>query len=198
MKLVKEFGRKLDDLWRRRSAGIRALIRKPEGRVMSLTRARRDKVISQLQDLATKLLFRKDFKRELKRLRTLSKQRRIKGRGLDARFDRIAHWACDCFKGPIVYSFWKGSRCLYVGKGKSWKRLRSYRKSVYLKDADTLEVWQITSRKQLPKAECLAIHLFNPRDAKIRAAHVKGKSRCPLCVVHKRIREVVRAVFYMP
>ena len=72
-----------------------------------------------------------------------------------------------------MYSFWKGRQCLYVGKGKSWTRLKGYEKSVYLRDATTVRVRGVTSPSHLAKAECLMRHLLDPRDNRIRPA--KGR-----------------------
>ncbi len=53
-----------------------------------------------------------------------------------------------------MYSFWDRKKCLYVGKGKNWKRLRAYKRSVFLKYADRLKVLQVKSKSRLPSAEC--------------------------------------------
>jgi len=54
-----------------------------------------------------------------------------------------------------VYSFWYCKKCMYVGKGKDWKRLQAYKKSIYLKYADRLKALLVKTKSRLPSAECL-------------------------------------------
>ena len=94
-------------------------------------------------------------------------------------------WARRVSDGPIIYAFWREKKCLYVGKGKSYRRLKHYEKSVYLIYADCVEAWEVGSKARLPRAECLAIHLFSPRDNKQKkAAKVKWGKSCPICKKH--------------
>ena len=104
------------------------------------------------------------------------------------------NWAERSLRGPIVYSFWRGRKCLYVGKGKSYRRLHSYKKSIYLSSGSSLEVWQIRTKRALPRAECLAVHLFAPRDNEKKAARVKWGSKCPICRKHDLIRDEISSL----
>jgi hypothetical protein len=83
-----------------------------------------------------------------------------------------------------------------VGKGKSWRRLRSYDRSAYL-HAQCIEVFEITSKSQLGKAECLATHLFEPRDQKVKPAKVKWGKACPICRKHDDVRDKLKTLFKM-
>ena len=65
------------------------------------------------------------------------------------------------------------NRCLYVGKGKSRGRLKHYERTFYLKEADLLEVYDVQSTSLLPRVECLAVHLFDPRDNRAKPARRK-------------------------
>lgn len=91
--------------------------------------------------------------------------------------------------GPIIYSFWKGSRCLYVGKGKSYRRLSAYKGHHYLTVADSLKVWRVKSKNKVPSAECLAVHLFRPRFNENKPAKVKWGKKCPVCRSHDELKE---------
>jgi len=104
-------------------------------------------------------------------------------------------WAGSSLSGPIVYGFWKGNRCLYIGKGGSWRRLKSYEKSAYLLQATRIKAFCIKTKSQLAKAECLATHLFNPRDKKMKPAKVKWGKKCPICRKHDEVRRQVQNLF---
>lgn len=195
MSLTKQFERKLDELWRRRIANIHSLVRRRCGRRKTFSRKHREHGIRQLQQMATIILSREGARDELAEITVFRRQRRVRGRGLSERYQRLIDWADEHLTGPIIYSFWRGKRCLYVGKGTSWHRLKSYRKSVYLKEATNLKVRGIRSRSVLAKAECLATHLFHPRDNAVKAARGKWSKSCPICSTHKMIRTELRALF---
>jgi hypothetical protein len=103
-------------------------------------------------------------------------------------------WARRKLRGPIVYSFWKGKSCLYVGKGKSYRRLRSYKKTIFLRPGHSLEVWQVKTKRALPSAECLAIHLFSPRYNENKPARVKWGGKCPICRMHDFVQEEISSL----
>jgi hypothetical protein len=195
MALTKTFARKLDALWHRRSAEIRALGLRHRGRPKLFTRAIREKGINALQETATAILLKKGAKRELRKLVVAQYWRRIRGYGLDSRFGAMTRGLADVVGGPIVYSFWKGQRCLYVGKGRSIRRLHHYQKSAYLVQATRLKVVEVKGKSHLPKAECLSTHLYEPRDQKVKAADTKWGKKCPICRTHDQIREGLRFLF---
>lgn len=115
--------------------------------------------------------------------------RYIAGYGIKNRFDHLHSWAQQRFDEPIIYSFWKGKRCLYVGKGKSYRRLNAYKHSHYLMAANCIEVWPVMSENKLPSSECLAVHLFKPSDNENKPAKVKWGKRCPICRRHDNVKE---------
>ena len=154
---------------------------------MSRTTSIRDKLRRGLLLVATDILVRKHARRKFSSATIDRHLRFIGGFGIQDRFDKIFRWAEKNLDGPIVYSFWRGKKCLYVGKGKSYRRLRHYQKNIYLKEADSLKVWRVVSKSQLPRAECLGIHLFHPRDNKRKAAKVKWGKSCPVCKRHDEI-----------
>ena len=95
------------------------------------------------------------------------------------------------------YSFWRGKKCLYLGKGKSWKRLRSYRKTIYVHQGTLLKVRGITSKSHLGKAECLAHHLDKPGHNIIRPARTKWGKGCPVCKATREIRNDLKSLFHL-
>jgi hypothetical protein len=196
MSEAKQFSRKLEELWNRRTTTLRShVIPRGRGKALGFTKAVRTRLIGDLLDVASRILIRREARSEFDVVKRGRRLRRIKGRGLLARGNETISWAESALRGPIVYSFWRGSRCLYVGKGNSWTRLKAYAKSAYLKEADSIEVHLIKGKSQLGKAECLATHLFNPRDNKVRAARIKWGKACPVCRKHDMIRRELLGLF---
>jgi len=66
-----------------------------------------------------------------------------------------------------------------------------------LLQATCAEVFCVAGQSQLGKAECLATHLFNPRDNKMKASKVKWGKACPICKKHDQVRRDLKALFKM-
>lgn len=179
----------LDEAVERRTGQLRRLVVSGDhGAPKQYTKTIRDKLKKQILSAASAVLVDEHASAEFKKLVVRRRLRFIKGFGTADRFDRLYRWARRKLDGPIVYAFWRHKTCLYVGKGKSYRRLKHYEKSVYLWHATALEVWEIKTKSQLPRAECLAIHLFEPRDNKQKkAAKVKWGKVCPICKRHDEI-----------
>jgi hypothetical protein len=198
MAIETRFKRKLDSLWHRRTERLRSLvIQRGQGQPPIFTRALRDRLIADLLLDAMSIVLKRDGWRELREAIQGRKLWHIRGRGVVNRGDQLAKWVDALPKGPIVYGFWKGKRCLYIGKGGTQGRLYSYMKSVYLLEADTVEVYRLYNKSQLPKVECLATHLFAPRDHKVKPSKAKWGKLCPVCEVHDTIRAELRQLFKM-
>ncbi|MCK6445338.1 MAG: hypothetical protein L6Q99_03015 [Planctomycetes bacterium] len=198
MALAKQFSRKLDQLWHRRTDELRAqVVPRGAGKPPSFTKKVRQKLVDELLDLASTILIRRSGRAEFRATVAHRRLRFIRERGLLKRGKGLVQWAQRTVKGPIVYAFWRRRRCLYVGKGKSWRRLRSYEKSAYLLSATCVEVFSVRSKSQLGKAECLATHLFDPRDQRVRPARVKWGKACPICRRHDAVRDELRGLFRM-
>lgn len=198
--LRKRFAKKLDDLWRRRTAELRALVI-PQGPGASpqFSKTVRQKHTDELLSMATDLLLGREGKKEFRRTYSERRLRQIGGGSLEKRALRLSDWAKSQAFGPIVYAFWKGKKCLYVGKGDSWKRLAGYAKgkSAYLLQATCVEVFCVKGKSHLPKAECLATHLFEPQDQKVKPANKKWGKKCPICRKRDHIRDDLQALFKM-
>jgi hypothetical protein len=194
--LTKKFSRLLDDALERRTEYLRRLVvPSNQGAPKKYTKKVRDRLKKKLLLAASEVLVREHAAREFTKAIVRRRLRFITGFGYQDRFDRIYRWAKSKFHGPVIYSFWRGKKCLYVGKGKSYRRLRHYEKSFYLWQADSLEMWQVTSESRLPRAECLAIHMFHPRDNKQKkAAKVKWGRKCPICKRHDEAASEISAL----
>ena len=196
MSLSKQFNRTLDELWHRRTAELRALaVPRGQGQPLAFSKKIRQRRTDRLLDVATRLLLKREGIRAFKNIVAERRLRFVKGYGLDDRFHHLLDWAKKECAGPIVYAFWRGRKCLYVGKGASWRRLHRYDKSAYLLEATCLEVFCIQGKSHLPQAECLATHLFKPRDQKIKPAKAKWGKKCPVCKKHDQIRMQLKALF---
>jgi hypothetical protein len=196
MALAKQFVRKLDNLWTRRTSELRAMvIPRGVGKPTAFSRQLRERLINRLLDDATKLLLRREGKKEFFEVVSQRHLRQIKGRGLMQRGRNLISWARAKFSTPIIYSFWKGKKCLYVGKAANWRRLRGYERSAYLLGASAVEIFTVGSKSQLCKAECLATHLFAPRDLKVKPARVKWGKACPICRKHDRVHRELKMLF---
>jgi hypothetical protein len=196
MALTKNFLRSLDEAIERRTEYLRRLVVPAgQGAPMKYTRKVRDRLKKKLLLGASEVLVRDQAQDEFSRTTEKRHLRFIGGFGIQNRFDRIYRWAKRKIHGPIIYAFWRGKKCLYVGKGKSYRRLKHYEKSIYLLQADSLEVWQVGAKSWLPRAECLAIHLFDPRDNKQKkAAKVKWGKGCPICKRHDEVASEISAL----
>jgi hypothetical protein len=198
MSLAKHFSNKLEDLWKRRTAELRALvIPRGVGQPPKFSRQVRQRYINHLLDDASKILLKRDGWSEFRKIAPHRRLWQIKGHGLLNRGSNLLKWAETKLPGPIVYTFWRGRKCLYVGKGGTWKRLHSYEKSAYLLQANCIEVFLVTNKSQLGKAECLATHLFQPRDEKVKPAKEKWGKACPICRKHDAIRDELNSLFKM-
>jgi hypothetical protein len=183
-----QFLRQLRQLMERRTDAIRRIVIPKKGSPRKMDRRTRDRLRVKLLDSASKVLVRETAKKEFQRLINPRRLHFISGWGVENRFSDLYSWARSNLKGPIIYSFWKGRKCLYVGKGKSHRRLRGYRNSHYLMAADNVRVWQVKSRSKLPSAECLAVHLFKPTKNANKPAKVKWGRKCPICRRHDELK----------
>ena len=192
--MKKDFERQLDDLWKRRTRAIRDLVRTRKGKPKEFTKKIRDKGIKAIADLSTRILLRQGAKEEFRELVCPQRMTHLSG-SWEKRADRLLQWAKQHFSKPIIYSFWRKSECLYVGKGKSWRRLRHYRDHKYLKESTLIKVFEVRQKSTLAKAECLAVHRFDPKYNKKTPGNQKWGKKCPICQAHDQIRSELRALF---
>lgn len=195
MALHTQFHRKLDQLWKRQTENLRSLIKPKPGKPLAFTRVTRNRLIAQLLELATQVLLRRSARRAFQETYVKRRLFHLRGHGPRARGDSLVTFS-KSLSGPIVYAFWKGKHCLYVGKGHKPSRLKSHRKS-YGREADSVEVYFVRSRTFLPKAECLATHMFEPRDLAVRPSRVAWGKKCPVCARHDQIRRELFGLFAM-
>ncbi len=195
MALFTEFDRELNALWQDRIAKTRSLLKKPKGRPKSFSQKDRDKRIGRLKELAASILTKEKARSELQKIASFPPKRKsLRG---NHRYDKMLTWAKN-FSGPIVYSFWRKKKCLYIGQSESAKqRMPNYRNNTILNKADRLKVHVIRRKTELGKAECLAIHLYNPSGNRADPPKKKYDKRCPVCCKIKKIIEDIDSLFRM-
>jgi ribosomal protein L33 len=189
LSFAKQFVTSLNQLIDRRTDRIRRLVIPSKGPTKKFDKARRDQMRNSILESASRVLVRKRAWEEFQELVGPRSLRLIRGRGDSGRFNHIYGWASKRFESPIIYSFWRGKKCLYVGKGSSYRRLAGYKNNTLLSKSDCIEVWPVRSKRRLPAAECLAVHYFRPSENENKPARVKWGRKCPICRRHDELRE---------
>jgi len=197
MAFRKTFERKLSTLLHRRIDPLVRLIKPKRGPQKVFTKRHREDGIAELQELAEQILRKAVVPGRLKEITSGSRRTMLRGRGIDDRFKQMCAWAEQSLRGPIIYSFWRGKRCLYVGKGGSWRRLRSYRRHILLQEATSLRVRMVAGKSHVAMAECMSIHLHNPKHNINQSSKPKYSKRCPICKTNREIRDELRSLFRM-
>jgi len=135
MSLQREFERKLDELWERRTASLRReFLPHPRGKQLTFNKTVRNRLLNELLDITTEIVLRETtIRAEYEEGFRQRKFIQIQGRGFEKKFTRVFDFARDVAgERPFVYIFWRQRQCLYVGQAGTFRRLRAYRKSYYL------------------------------------------------------------------
>lgn len=194
MARAKQLERLLEDtLERRREELLRVVLPGGKGRPKTLSRRMRDRRASELVQLAEEILVRRLGKRAFAARVYRRHLKHVRG-GDEKRFWQLYDWASRTMRRPIVYSFWQDHTSLYVGKGASYRRLKNYRRTTLLRDADSVEIWEIRTRRLLPSSECLAIHYFVPLHNEYKAARRKWTSKCPVCEKKRDFKQQLKSL----
>lgn len=94
MALTKQFSNRLDSLWKRRTATLRALVvPRGVGQPPKFSRQVRDRLINDLLDDATKLLLEQEGHTEFKTVAPHRRLMQIRGHGLLKRGSNMLKWA---------------------------------------------------------------------------------------------------------
>ena len=193
-----EFNRILNRLHERRTDGIRRLLIPRPGPLQTLTKRRRERKIRELQEVASKALAKKLARAEFEKIVDDKKVWRTKGWGKDRKGRIFRSWVRDEIapKWGKVYVFWKKRECRYVGRTRRrGLRPSSHFERSWFNGTTRIDVYLTRQKRNAPRLECLAIHRFRPTKNKVRAAKQKWTPRCPLCAVHKKIRNELRQIY---
>ncbi len=201
MAKTKEFDRKLDELFQRRTANLRREVGlKKKGPTLKFTKAKVKKSVAGLCETAREVLIRDVGKAAFATCSSKKRQwhpKRGKGYGVEAKKSAFRDWFDDKVdSSTCVYVFWTGKRCEYVGRtGKGGRRPEHHFQKFWMSGVTRIDVYSIRTRKDLPKAECLAIHLFHPFRNAIKASKPKYCSKCPVCSVERRVKKDLNYLF---
>ena len=155
----------------------------------------RDKRIATLMEIADKIVLR-DAKIRLTECISALRKKRYTGPS-GTRGEDIYKWARATFpKGPILYSFWKGTKCIYVGKGQNYGRINHYKKHRYLDKsvANQIKISSIRGRSYSHLAEHIAYRIYEPKENVNEPARGRYNKRCILCRKEEKIEKVLRGL----
>jgi hypothetical protein len=201
MSLAKAFDRELKSLFERRTAWLhRALGKKQPGRPHEFTKKKVGPKLYGLGEIAAQILVRrrarKDFNRSVDRLRQWH-VKRGKGHGVRAKKESFREWY-DKKIGHrnCVYVFWAKRDCVYVGRtsrGKS--RPVGWFDRYWFSRVTRIDIHTVHRRSEVPKVECLAIHLFDPAENENWPSIGKYTKKCPICKTTKDIDAELKNIF---
>jgi hypothetical protein len=163
-----------------------------------LTKRERERAIENFQGIASNALAKKMAKKEFDRSVAKKKTWMTKGRGKDAKRKSFRAWArtkIDKNSGK-VYVFWHGKKCCYVGRtrGRGSRPSRHFKKK-WFKGTTRIDVYMAPRKGDIPRLECFAVHRFLPSRNKVKAAKENWTPKCPLCVLHKKIKTELRTIY---
>jgi hypothetical protein len=198
-----QFNRILDRLYERRTAKLRRILTRKPGPIQGITKERRERKIRELQEIVSKSLARKIFKKRFKSLMLRKKTWQTKGWGPDKKRTEFRGWVRknlsadgSLAKRGKIYVFWKRHECRYVGRtyGRGTRPVRHFKRG-WFSGTTRIDVYLAHQRRSIPLLECLAIHRFRPARNKVKAATENWTPKCPLCALHKRIRIELRKIY---
>ena len=196
-----QFDRRLHKLFDDRTVWLRRAVRQRNpGRPPSFDRKKVSRTISALQELASQAVVKKAAQREFSQIVDKKKQWRVsnsKGWGWRAKRESFDSWFQLKIPYPnCIYVFWAGRKSRYVGRTVRGKgRPQSHFGKSWFPGITRIDIYSTSSPSQVPKLECLAIHRFQPRENGVKASFPKWAKKCPVCKVHKLIRQEIRTIF---
>jgi len=199
---AKEFERALDQLFRERTHWLRTAVghTKP-GPAPQFTKAKVEKKLSQLENLARVILCKKRAEQEFDKIVESYRQWHIKkGKGWRWRERRASfgRWYDTQVKAShCIYSFWdKNRRCLYIGRSINGKgRPQAHFEKFWFPRATRIDIAIVSTPSQVHRAECLAIDLWDPLYNDRQSAKHKYQKKCPVCSDVKEISAELRSLF---
>lgn len=194
------FERELNKLFRQRTHWLRQKLGATgAGKPPSFGRKKVGVGIRKLQAIASDALAHKLAKSEFDRHVPSPTNYHVKGRGAKSKKLKFEEWFSGRFstKKGFIYVFWRGNKCVYVGRSGSrgGGRPSSHMDKVWFASVDRITIYVVSGKSHIPKLECLAIHRFRPTHNINRAATKKWTKACPLCTTHRYIESELRDIF---
>lgn len=201
MALSNEFERRLEKLFDRRTSWLRQAIGKNRpGRPHIFNREKVEPKLRELGELAMEILVRRRGRKEFRRVVDGKRQwhvKRGKGFGVDAKRKSFRQW----YEKHIghkncVYVFWSRRECVYVGRTSRGKgRPSGWFDRVWFQPVTRIDIYPVPRRSEVPKAECLAVHIFDPSENKNRPSIGSYTKKCPICADTKEIDAELKSIF---
>ncbi len=201
MALVKRFDMELNKLFYRRTSWLKAAIgKKLPGRPHEFNRKQVYPMLDKLGEIAAAILVKRRARGEFSKIRDVKRQwqvKRGKGHGVDAKQESFKRW----YKKHIgskncVYVFWARRRCVYVGRTlHGHGRPAGWFDRVWFQPVTRIDIYSISNPSRVPKAECLAMHLFDPAENDYWPSIGKYTKKCTICSATKEIEQELKSIF---
>ncbi len=201
MALDAKFERELQKLFHRRTSWLRQAIGKLRpGRPHVFNRKKVEPKLDELGELATEILERRRARRAFRRVVDKKRQwhvKRGKGYGVDAKRDKFKRWYDNRIGNKnCVYAFWSQKECIYVGRTSRGRgRPTAWFDRVWFQPVTRIDIYSVLRRSEVGKAECLAVHLFDPSVNKNWPSFESYTKRCPICEATRAIDEELQSIF---
>jgi hypothetical protein len=200
MALATQFDRDLKKLFNMRTAWLRiALGKESPGKPTAFARSQVMPQLGQLVLTARKILLKKRGRREFQNAVVAKRQWHVrnKGWGRPAKKKSFGNWyERNVPSHNCVYVFWSGRRCEYVGRTINGKgRPSSSFEKFWFSSVTRIDIYSVSGQSLVPKAECLAIDLLNPRRNVYSSSRPKFSKKCPICSAEKNIQRELISVF---
>lgn len=201
MALATRFEEGLWKLFHRRTSWLRKAIgKKKPGRPHLFNRKKVVPELIELGNLASEILARRRARKELHGIVGGKRQwhvKRGKGFGTDAKVKKFKHWYDRHIRNKnCVYVFWNSNHCVYVGRTLRGKgRPAGWFDRVWFQPVTRIDIYPVHRPSEVPRAECLAVHLFDPSENKNWPSFEKYTKECPICRATKEIDYELRSIF---
>jgi len=201
MALTKEFEKKLNRLFFRRTAWLRKAIGKQRpGRPHEFNRKQVSPTLHDLGELAAEILVKRRARKEFRDSYDVKRQwqvKRGKGHGIDAKRDSFKAWYEKRMGNTnCVYVFWAKRRCVYVGRTRrGHDRPAGWFDRYWFQPVSRIDIYSVNQPSVVPKTECLAMHLFDPTENENWPAIGKYTKKCPICDATKDIDRELKSIF---
>lgn len=200
MALSKEFERELAKLFKMRTHWLRQRLgTQGAGRPPTLSRKTVNRAIRRLQLIASRALASRLARKEFAEQVSERRNYHIRGHGRDDKRIRFREWFKQHFhdRHAVVYSFWnERGDCVYVGRtGAHGTRPSDHFDKYWFGSVRRVTVFSIRGTSHAAKLECLAMHRFQPKKNKNKAATKKWTKACPLCTTHRYIEKDLKSIF---
>jgi hypothetical protein len=201
MALSVEFDDVLHDLFDLRIAWLRnAIGKKRPGPVPAFTKNKVNPVLDRLGTTARQILLRQRGRQEFEASYVSKRQWQVtrkKGWNYHAKKAAFRSWYDREIRSDnCVYVFWSGRKCRYVGRTLNGKgRPSSAFDQRKFSTVTRIDIYSVKSPTAVPRAECLAIDVFDPHNNVYSSSRPKYSRKCPLCSAEKEIRRELKRIF---